>query len=154
MPSRTTSLFHLYTFVDDPFGQDMHAKWVESLFCAALGALHQTGAPNSAIPSSMSGLFFRLGPLCCCRTAGNRSGDGLDRRTVLADRGFCDMKLYQHLKDNLGFEYVIRFRDNIFVEDSNGQAQAALQWVEKVGRLKTLQQVNVIGDRVEVPRAV
>jgi hypothetical protein len=40
------------------------------------------------------------------------------RVTVLADRGFCDTKLYRYLQDVLHFDYVIRFRDNILVEDS------------------------------------
>jgi hypothetical protein len=76
------------------------------------------------------------------------------RVTVLADRGFCDTKLYQHLKDDLEFDYVIRFRDNIRVEDSQGLANKALQWVEKDGRLKTLKRAKVTGKRVEIPRAV
>jgi hypothetical protein len=34
------------------------------------------------------------------------------RVTVLADRGFGDQKLYEHMT-RLGFEYVIRFRENM-----------------------------------------
>jgi hypothetical protein len=30
--------------------------------------------------------------------------------TILADRGFGDQKLYELLKDQLGFDFVIRFR--------------------------------------------
>ena len=76
------------------------------------------------------------------------------RVTVLADRGFCDTGLYRYLKGVLHFDYVIRFRDNILVEDSKGQAQKALQWVEKDGRMRTLKNVKVTGTRAEVPRAV
>ena len=35
--------------------------------------------------------------------------------TILADRGFGDVKLFEFL-DSLGFHYVIRFRGNIHVE--------------------------------------
>lgn len=76
------------------------------------------------------------------------------RVTVLADRGFCDTKLYQHLKEDLGFDFVIRFRDNILVEDSKGKSQTALQWVQKDGRLKTLENAKVTGERVEVEKAI
>lgn len=76
------------------------------------------------------------------------------RVTVLADRGFCDAQLYRHLKEKLGFDFVIRFRDNIHVEDAQGEKKAALQWVERDGRLRTLRQVKVTAQRVEVARAV
>ncbi|MBI2791348.1 MAG: transposase [Gammaproteobacteria bacterium] len=34
--------------------------------------------------------------------------------TILADRGFGDTKLYDFLKQDLGFDFVIRFRGNMF----------------------------------------
>lgn len=76
------------------------------------------------------------------------------RVTVLADRGFCDTKLYRYLREDLHFDYVIRFRDNILVEGSKEQVKTALQWVEKDGRLKTLKQVRVTSERVKMERAV
>jgi hypothetical protein len=42
--------------------------------------------------------------------------------TILADRGFGDHKLCKFL-DDLGFGYVIRFRDNIHVTDATGKPE-------------------------------
>src|SRR5207244_1850252 len=42
------------------------------------------------------------------------------RVTLLADRGFGDQKLYVMLKQ-IGFHYVIRFREIITVADANGE---------------------------------
>jgi len=227
----------VHTFVDDLFGQEMHAKRVESLSCAALGALQSCslavrligqglaqahelkqkhcikqvdrllsnpkldvwtlfadwvpyvvaerheivvamdwtefdGDGHSTIMLSLITGHRRATPLVwrsvnkhLLKGERNDHEDAVLERlretlpigcrvTVLADRGFCDTKLYQHLNEDLGFDYVIRFRDNILVEDSKGQVQPALKWVKKDGRLKTLQKVKVTGDQVEVPRAV
>ncbi|MDQ3773794.1 MAG: hypothetical protein M3461_05240, partial [Pseudomonadota bacterium] len=48
--------------------------------------------------------------------------------TVVADRRFGDHKLYQFL-DELGFGYVIRFRENIYVTDAQGERRLASEWV-------------------------
>ncbi len=227
----------VHDFIDDIFGQDMHAKRVESLSCATLGALQACSLGvrligqglaqahelkqkhcikqvdrlfsnpkldvwdlfsdwvpyvlgerreivvamdwtefdsdgHSTIMLSLITGQGRATPLIWRSVnkhllKGERNGheDAVLERlketlpeecrvTVLADRGFCDTKLYLHLKEDLGFDYVIRFRDNILVEDSKGQAQTALKWVEKDGRLRTLQKVRVTGERVEVPRAI
>jgi Transposase DDE domain len=74
------------------------------------------------------------------------------RVTVLADRGFCDQKLYRFLKDELGFDYIIRFRANILVETRNGNRRArASAFVPKNGRPCRLQRAKVTVDRYEVP---
>jgi len=74
------------------------------------------------------------------------------RVTVLADRGFCDQKLYRFLKDELGFDYIIRFRANILVETRNGNRRArASAFVPKHGRPCRLQRAKVTADRYEVP---
>ena len=48
--------------------------------------------------------------------------------TVLADRGFGDQKLYEYLKE-LGFDYIIRFREAIVVTDDKDVSKPASQWV-------------------------
>ena len=224
-------------FVEDIFGEDMHAKRVESLACATLGALHSCSLavrligqglaqahalkqkhcikqvdrlfsnPKLDVPALFSDwISYVLGerkeivvamdwtefdadghstlmlslvtghgratPLLWHsvlknRLRGNRNDQedellgrlkealpGDCRVTVLADRGFCDVKLYAHLKVNLGFDFIIRFRDNILVEDNEGQSKTALQWVEPDGRLRTLRKVKVTTERAEVSRAV
>ena len=44
--------------------------------------------------------------------------------TILADRGFGDVKLFKFL-DSLGFQYVIRFRGNIHVRAADGETRLA-----------------------------
>ena len=59
--------------------------------------------------------------------------------TVVADRGFADCSLFEHLARNLGFEYVIRLRGNIYVTNAKGEKRRASQWVGAGGRSRTLQ---------------
>ena len=55
--------------------------------------------------------------------------------TLLADRAFGDQKLYA-LLSSLGWDYVIRFRGVIVVEDAAGTKEPAEQWVSS-GRART-----------------
>ena len=59
------------------------------------------------------------------------------RVTILADRGFGDHKLFEFLTE-LGFDYVIRFRQNIHVTDATGEIRTAGEWVGKGGRANKL----------------
>ena len=74
--------------------------------------------------------------------------------TVLADRGFGDTKLYDFLKNDLGFNFVIRFRGNIKVTDLNGETRDAVDWVGINGRAKTLRKAKVTSLLCEVPTVV
>jgi hypothetical protein len=74
--------------------------------------------------------------------------------TVLADRGFGDIKLYDFLRKDLGFNFVIRFRGNIKVTDNRGETRAAQDWVGDKGRAKTLRNAKVTGQAYEVPTVV
>ena len=74
--------------------------------------------------------------------------------TVLADRGFGAKTLYQFLGEELGFEYVIRFRGNILVTSSQGEQRLASQWVGKGGRAKTLRGASVTAHGYQVPTIV
>ena len=53
--------------------------------------------------------------------------------TILADRGFGDVELFQFLESR-GFQYVIRFRGNIHVSAADGETRLAADWVGKHGR--------------------
>jgi Transposase DDE domain len=53
--------------------------------------------------------------------------------TVVADRGFCDHKLYRVLHDELKVSFVIRMRANIMVT-ANGERRKAADWVGPGGR--------------------
>ena len=72
---------------------------------------------------------------------------------LLADRGFGDQKLYAYLS-LLGWDYVIRFRSGIQVENAQGERRAAEAWVPKTGRATMLKAVRVTQDRAEVPAVV
>jgi hypothetical protein len=62
--------------------------------------------------------------------------------TILADRGFGDHKLFEFLKD-LGFDYVIRFRENTHVADEGGETRTAAEWVGIGGRARKLRNARV-----------
>jgi len=74
--------------------------------------------------------------------------------TILADRGFGDTKLYDFLKEDLGFDFVIRFRGNIKVTDIHGETRSAIEWVGVNGKAKTLRNARVTALSCEVPTVV
>ena len=55
--------------------------------------------------------------------------------TILADRGFGAVKLFEFL-ESLGFGYVIRFRGNVHVTAADGETRLAEDWVGKKGRAR------------------
>lgn len=63
---------------------------------------------------------------------------------LVADRGFGDTKLYAVLKDELSFDYLIRFRGNIKVT-ADGQSRPAKGWIGPSGRPKLLREATVTG---------
>ena len=69
--------------------------------------------------------------------------------TILADRGFGDAKLYTFLED-LGFDYVIRFRGVVTVESAQGASHPAAEWLLPGGRARVLRGARVTHKRVEV----
>lgn len=79
--------------------------------------------------------------------------DGVDV-TIVADRGFGDHKLYELLQEELGFGYVIRFKDNIYVTDEKGECRQARDWVPSNGRAKLIRQASVTGHGYVVPTVV
>jgi len=74
--------------------------------------------------------------------------------TVLADRGFGDHKLYELLKDQLGFDFVIRFRGVIKVTDEKGETRAAEDWVPDTGRPRMIKKARVTKTQREVAAVV
>lgn len=61
---------------------------------------------------------------------------------LVADRGFGDTKLYGVLKDELHFDYVIRFRCNIKVTAA-GESRPAKEWIGPSGRARLLREATV-----------
>lgn len=75
------------------------------------------------------------------------------RVTVLADRGFGDSALYALLLE-LGFNFVIRFRDDVTVSDAVGDKRKAREWVPATGRAKHLVGATVTEAEQPVPAVV
>ena len=73
--------------------------------------------------------------------------------TILADRGFGDVKLFAFL-GSLGFHYVIRFRGNIHVSAADGETRLAADWVGKGGRARKLRDAEVSAARQKVGAVV
>jgi hypothetical protein len=73
--------------------------------------------------------------------------------TILADRGFGDVKLFAYL-ESLGFDYAIRFRGNIQVAAENGETRLAADWVGVGGRARKLCGVQITAARRQVPAVV
>lgn len=74
--------------------------------------------------------------------------------TIVADRGFADSKLYAFLKDELGFDFIIRFRSAIHVTDEKGETRAARDWLARGGRMRVFRRASVTVDRHPVATVV
>lgn len=62
--------------------------------------------------------------------------------TLLMDRGFADVALYE-LLGQLGFDYVVRFRAGTWVTSADGQRRKAGEWVPPSGHAKLLKGARV-----------
>jgi len=74
--------------------------------------------------------------------------------TVLADRGFGDQALYELLKDQLGFDFVVRVRGVVKVANADGETKAAKAWVPASGRPLPLRKARVTKSLREVGAVV
>jgi hypothetical protein len=74
------------------------------------------------------------------------------RVTLLADRGFGNQVLYESLAV-LGWDFVIRFRECIYVE-SDGEQKPAAEWLLPSGRARKLASAKVTADRTEIGAVV
>ena len=72
--------------------------------------------------------------------------------TVVADRGFGYMELFERLEQELGFAYVIRFKGNILVGYPDMEQLPASDWLTPTGRTRTLKAVELTGQRQHVER--
>jgi hypothetical protein len=75
------------------------------------------------------------------------------RATILADRGFGDQKRYEHLT-KLGFDFIVRFRQDILVTDGFGDQRPASGWLYKTGRARLLKEMAVTVDCYVLPAVV
>lgn len=75
--------------------------------------------------------------------------DSMKQVIILADRGFGDVDLYDHIKD-LGFDFVIRFRGIIRVTAPDGRSGPASGWVPTGGRPRRILNARVTGQQHEI----
>jgi Transposase DDE domain len=73
--------------------------------------------------------------------------------TILADRGFGDVKLFEFIR-SLGFHYVIRIRGNIYVTAADGEKRLAADWVGKGGRARMLRGARVTASNYQAAAVV
>jgi hypothetical protein len=73
--------------------------------------------------------------------------------TLLADRGFGYAELYEQLGD-WGWDYVVRFRENIIVTEPDGEGVAASDLVPAHGRVRKIVGATVTHNRNKVPAVV
>lgn len=73
--------------------------------------------------------------------------------TLMGDRAFGYAELYE-LLGLYGWDYVLRFRENILVAESEGEAVAAAELVPAHGRVRKIVGATVTGNRDPVPAVV
>ena len=78
--------------------------------------------------------------------------DGV-RATVVADRGFGDKRRYDYLI-GLGFDFVVRFRQDILLTEQFGDQRPASQWLHESGRARLLKDMAVTADCYVLPAVV
>ena len=74
--------------------------------------------------------------------------------TLFADRGFGDQKLFEFLRETLGFDFIIRIRGNITVTSASAESRPAEEWVGSGGRAKLLRNALVTLDGYQAPTVV
>jgi hypothetical protein len=82
-----------------------------------------------------------------------RSLDRSVRVTVVADRGFSDIKLYDFLTQQLKFDFIVRFRGVVHV-GFEGDTRKASEWTGVDGRMRVLRDATVTAQQHPVPVVV
>ena len=68
---------------------------------------------------------------------------------VMADRGFGYQEFVQRLHE-LGLDFVLRVRNNVWVEDASGTRLQAKDWLRPSGHARMIQDVRITEDGTEV----
>jgi hypothetical protein len=66
---------------------------------------------------------------------------------LLADRGFGNVRLYKFLETELDWDFVIRFKSDIFVENHAGEERLVCDWVPTNGKTRELVGASVTRQR-------
>lgn len=70
--------------------------------------------------------------------------------TVVADRGFASQAFFQFLTDELKFNYIIRLRTNVRVENEKGETRRLQAWQRQDGRAHCLKNAYITKARHHV----
>lgn len=73
--------------------------------------------------------------------------------TWLGDRAFGYQKMYETL-DECGFDYVLRFRENVLIREGEGPALRASAYVPNNGRARVVTNAEVTGSKYPLSAAV
>lgn len=76
------------------------------------------------------------------------------RVVIVADRGFADQKLFRLLREKLGFDFIIRFKQDTLVTDAEGQTKKAKDWMAGRGRLRRFERARLTADQTPLPLVV
>lgn len=75
------------------------------------------------------------------------------RATIIADRGFGDKRRYEYLT-GLGFDFIVRFRQDILLTEEFGDQRPASKWLHETGRARLLKDMAVTADCYVLPAVV
>lgn len=125
-----------------------------STLCAYLGTRHGRATPlvwQTVVKGELKGRRTAIEHALIERLHGWLDPD--IQVELLADRGFGDQKLYELLMLH-GWDFTIRFRGNIRVENAEGEGRSAHEWVPPTGRARMVRNAKVTDDRFPVPAVV
>jgi Transposase DDE domain len=94
----------------------------------------------SVFKAELEGKRNDIEDMCLVRLKEALPGDV--KATILADRGFGDAKLFGFL-GKLGFEYVVRFRGDVYVTAADGETRRAEDFIGVNGRARKLVRAKV-----------
>ena len=94
----------------------------------------------SVFKAELEGKRNDIEDMCLVRLKEALPGDV--KATILADRGFGDAKLFGFL-GKLGFEYVVRFRGDVYVTAADGETRRAEDFIGVNGRARKLMRAKV-----------
>ena len=173
MPKKIVRTEEVHRIVQTLFENEMHAKRIESLANGVTGVMHS----GSQVVRLMGQTLLTMGiqpwpPIwktvekSKLKHHRNEFEDEVLQRlketlpasvkkvTILADRGFGDSKLYEALKEEWGFDFVIRFRGDISVTNSAGVTKTANEWLSPRGVARKLTNVTVTNKNVPLAAVV
>lgn len=67
----------------------------------------------------------------------------ISKVTVIADRGFVDTAFMKHLRDNFGFDFIIRIRSNILIKDGDSELIQAKYHAPEDGSTKIIKNGHI-----------